>query len=348
MSNVHYDIAVVGSGLAGTTLAALLRTKFNQKVLLIDNPTLSNSSRIAAGIYNPVIFKRTTLTWNVDAIMESCQKHYSEYAELTKTDFHHPCKIMRVLSGYEEQNEWLRKSGIEKFKPYLSDQIASTENFQFGLATIHKGGWVDTVSYLNAVQSKLIGSENSLSEKFDNEKLMIRDDGFTYGDRQFSQIVFCEGHLIKDNPWFNFIPMYPVKGDVLELKLDNWKTSDVFNGGCYLVPTPDGHYKLGSTYDWKNLNEIPDEHAKQELLDKLKSVYNGNLQVIKHTAGVRPATKDRKPVCGEHPTIKNMFVLNGLGTKGVSLAPWTAKQLCANILDKKEIDLEINVSRFTI
>lgn len=346
MSKLYYDSAIVGSGLAGSTLAALLHTKFNQKVLLIDHPALSNSSRIAAGIYNPVIFKRTTLTWNVDAIMESCQKHYNEFAELTKTDFHHPCNIMRVLSGFEEQNEWLRKSGIEKFKPYLNENIITEGVFPFGLAVINKGGWVETGSYLNAVKTKLIGSENSIGENFNYEKLILKDDGFTYGEFQFKQIVFCEGHLIKDNPWFNFIPMYPVKGDVLELKLDNWNTSDVFNGGCYLVPTTDGHYKLGSTYDWKNLNEIPDENAKQELLDKLKSVYNGNLQVIKHTAGVRPATKDRKPVCGEHPQHKNMFVLNGLGTKGVSLAPWTALQLCENMVNSQTIDSEIDLNRF--
>ena len=67
---------------------------------------------------------------------------------------------------------------------------------------------------------------------------------------------------------------------------------------------------------------------------------------MSHIAGVRPTVKDRRPLIGRHPKYNNLYVLNGLGTRGVMIAPYVAKALY-NFIEKGELlDAEIDVNRF--
>ena len=69
-------------------------------------------------------------------------------------------------------------------------------------------------------------------------------------------------------------------------------------------------------------------------------------------SGVRPATADRRPWVGRHPLYPQAMVCNGLGTKGVSLAPWLATQL-ARVLAQgiswdKGIEHAVSTSRLKV
>ncbi|MCW3075505.1 MAG: dependent oxidoreductase [Bacteroidetes bacterium] len=69
-------------------------------------------------------------------------------------------------------------------------------------------------------------------------------------------------------------------------------------------------------------------------------------QILKHEAGVRPSSKDRRPIVGPHPLHSNMHVFNGLGTKGVMLAPYFANNFVLFYLQKQPLNPEINIKRF--
>ena len=69
------------------------------------------------------------------------------------------------------------------------------------------------------------------------------------------------------------------------------------------------------------------EHIKNELIEKIKESIDCNFEVIEHFAGVRPTVNDRKPLLGRHPIYSNLYILNGLGTRGVLLGPSMAKDL---------------------
>lgn len=349
MAGRPYDIAIAGAGLAGCTLACTLKAAGLQ-VLVIDQPALSQSSRVAAGIYNPIVFKRTTLSWRAAEMIDHCRDFYTGVEALTGTRFHYPAHMLRILAGYGEQNEWVRKSGLPGYGQFISDafeaDVPSTLATPFGAAAINGTGWLDVPAYLDAVLDKVVRDENVLAEKFDYAQLGRNENGFTYRDYSFKQIVFCEGHLISANPWFNTIPMYPVKGEVLEIPAGEIPIDAIYNGGVYLLRMHNNRVKIGATYNWQSLNEEPTPEGKAELLEKTAGFYKGDITVLDHRAGIRPAAKDRRPFTGPHPEQSNMYVLNGLGTKGVSLGPWCAQQLTQHILNGSPIDPEIDVARF--
>lgn len=349
MSQRPFDIAIVGGGLAGTCLAIHLLQQ-QKKVLLIDEPGLSLSSKIAAGIYNPVVFKRTTLAWRAAEMVETCRAFYGLAEAFTHTRFHYELPFYRFFSGYEEQNEWMMRSGQELFRPFLSDQLEQAQapfTGPYGRAMVRGAGWLNTQVFIETIRQQLVGEKGEwLQQKFDPAQLQQAEGRYNYGGHTFEKIVFCEGHLVTKNPWFGFIRLFPVKGEVLELETDALPPLHLYNGAAYMLVMPDGRVKLGSTYDWENLNDVPTEKGRTELLEKLSGFYQGKVVVKDHGAGVRPAGHDRRPILGAHPHEQNMYVLNGLGAKGVSLAPWCVHQLYACMYEGKMPDKEVSVQRY--
>lgn len=349
MSLQSFDIAVIGGGLAGSSLTLFLLQK-GKKVLLIDDAFLSQSSRIAAGIYNPVVFKRTTLAWRASELHETSRQFYARAEAFTQNQFHHELPFYRFFSGFEEQNEWMARSGQDLYQPFLSGELLQAQPpfaSPFGMSMVKGAGWLNTVGYIQAVREKLLSMQGHWEkQRFDPGRLQTASNGFVYDTYAFDKVVFCEGHLVRNNPWFGFVRLFPVKGEVLELEVPALPVGRVYNGSAYMLVMPNGRVKLGSTYDWENLNDEATPAGRTELLEKFESFYKGEKTVIGQGAGVRPAGHDRRPILGEHPTEKNMYLLNGLGAKGVSLGPWCVKELYSCMYEGKIPDKEVSVQRY--
>jgi glycine/D-amino acid oxidase-like deaminating enzyme len=86
--------------------------------------------------------------------------------------------------------------------------------------------------------------------------------------------------------------------------------------------------------------------GRQFLEEKMKERLKKNYEVLDQQAGVRPATDDRRPFVGVHPEHSNVAIFNGLGTKGVTLAPFFAAELADFLESGKEINPEANISRY--
>ena len=68
------SILIVGAGIAGTSLAQQLLEK-KQQVTLIDSGQ-NNSTAIAAGIINPIVFRRMNKSWRVDDFLQEAIAYY--------------------------------------------------------------------------------------------------------------------------------------------------------------------------------------------------------------------------------------------------------------------------------
>ena len=65
-----------------------------------------------------------------------------------------------------------------------------------------------------------------------------------------------------------------------------------------------------------------------------------------HFAGIRPATVERRPFAGMHPRYPEFGLLNGMGSKGASLAPFMARQFCTALCGGEPVQPEAGLERF--
>jgi len=101
-----------------------------------------------------------------------------------------------------------------------------------------------------------------------------------------------------------------------------------------------------ATYEWTDKTNDPTPEAKSELLEKLERLIDCEFEVVDQRAGIRPTVVDRRPLVGQHPNHKNMYVLNGLGTRGVLVAPSMAEALYNSIEKSTSLSEEIDINRF--
>lgn len=71
-----------------------------------------------------------------------------------------------------------------------------------------------------------------------------------------------------------------------------------------------------------------------------------DFEIVEHIAGVRPTVKDRRPLLGRSMVSDRIFVLNGLGTRGVLLAPYLAEKLFEFIEENKELEDNLSIHRY--
>ena len=107
-----------------------------------------------------------------------------------------------------------------------------------------------------------------------------------------------------------------------------------------------GLFWLGSNYLWEFEHENPTQEFYIQAEQLLQSWLKLPFKILEHRASVRPATIERRPFVGFHPKFHSVGILNGMGTKGCSLAPFFAKQLSENISSDKPILSEASISRF--
>ncbi len=199
---------------------------------------------------------------------------------------------------------------------------------------------------MNAVRDFLKRKDAYQEIYFDSEKLKIQTEKIWYDEMEATSVIFCDGVRSKANLFFNWVPIRSLKGETLTISLTE-RPEVIFNRGVYVVPTKiDNSYMIGATYNPTDTSEEISVAARKELEEKLKALIKIPFAVSHQNWGMRPTTPDRRPVLGPHPEFKNLIIFNGLGTKGVSLAPYFSGLLSAWLDGSTEIPSEVNIERF--
>lgn len=343
------DYIIVGFGLAGMSFSEQLR-KRNKSFVVITEEDRS-SSIVAGGMYNPVILKRFTSPWNAISQLEYAIPFYTEIQLRLATQLLNPYPLLRVFNAVEEQNNWLIASDKPNLSPFLSPNFIKNNNENliakndFGL--VEKAGRLQVAKLLKAYKQELQNTTSYLQEAFDHNSLELCSDHVIYKGLKAKRIVFSEGYGMKTNPYFNYLPLNGTKGEVLMIKAEDLKLTSIVKSGVFIIPTTEQDcYLVGATYHWTDKSWDATDEAKNELVQKLKLLLKCEYEIIGQLAGIRPTVKDRRPLVGQHPMHKNMYVLNGLGTRGVMVAPMVSDQLYCYIEKGVSLDPEIDILRF--
>jgi glycine oxidase len=321
-----------------------------KSVVVIDKPDLSNCSKVAGGIYNPIVFKRLTQSWMADMVLPVMLDFYEGLEEKFQSQLLHPVKIARVFSNEEEENLWQKKS-LNELNEFIDSEIYSSENeYSFlkdSYAFVKQAGYVDVLKFLELTRNFLELRNSCVNEHFDYSLLHFEGENVVYNNISGSKIIFCEGHLYHKNPWFKHLKFKPAKGEMLTIFCEELKANSIINKEIFILPLPQkNHFKVGATYDWEDLTDETSKEAKSFLEEKLKKIIPYKYKVLKHEAGVRPSTTDRRPVMGFHLENRNLGIFNGFGTKAIMLAPYFAKHFCSFMENKTALWQEVDVKRF--
>jgi len=333
-------ILIIGQGLAGSVLAMRLH-KLEKDFLVIDNHRNNSSTEVAAGMWNPIVFRKLNKSWKADDLLPELERFYKSMEEKLGRSILHPLSIRRVHSSKFEADTWLEKKGLPGYQQYLGDETSVPEGFsepEYGISTVHKAGYIDLTPFLQGVEEFLI-EKNLLVQKEIGEDEVLKE----FRNRT---IIDCRGYRCADSPWWDFLPFGKTKGEVLTIHCPNLELNEIFNAGFFVCPLGDNTYRLGATFNWDEENNIPTQKGRDELVNKLKKWTSKPFDVVDHRAGIRPTVADRRPVIGRHPDISNLFLFNGLGTKGVMIAPFLSKVFLGHLFEGQEIPDDINLERW--
>ena len=112
------------------------------------------------------------------------------------------------------------------------------------------------------------------------------------------------------------------------------------------MPIGNDLYKVGATFNWEDKTNESTAEGREELVKKLESFLQCEYEIVDQSAGIRPTVIDRRPMIGVHPEHKHLAILNGLGTRGVMLAPLMAKNLYGLLENDDHLENEISIDRF--
>ena len=303
---------IIGQGLAGTLLALELRSA-GVPYLVAEGNLWNSGSSVAAGIINPVTGKRLAKTWRWEAFKQSALYTYRRWEKLLGVELFRETRLLRLFRDEKEKTLWRRKKGMLEYSGLLGPSYSSKElgpglKDDFGSFEIMQAGVLEVQTLIKTARF-LLQKEGSLAQrKFIYEDLVIKDNDFSWQGQRFQNVIFCEGFRLNENPWFRNIPMEPSRGDRLEMRSD--------------------------------------EGDRKEISGELGSIIKRSFEIIDRKTGVRPATKDRRPVVGFHPNHSQLSIINGLGAKGSLMGPWLAKHFTSALLKGTPIEPEVNVRRY--
>ncbi|TAH26602.1 MAG: FAD-binding oxidoreductase [Cytophagales bacterium] len=349
MQSEEIDFIVVGAGLAGCVLAHhLLLT--NKKIIIVNNPQLSSCSQIAGGLYNPITGKKNLKTWSAEKIFPYLEDFYKKIESLTGINFLFPLPIIVPIQSIEEQNMMQGKTADNEFQNIKIQVNAPNPQLDIdnplGTFTSNYSGYLDVELFVKTSWSYFEKLGIIISSNISTEEIRFDEEIMTWKAYQFKKIIFCEGVQAINNQLFNWLPFTPNKGELFKIKINDFDKKNIYRKKIFILPMENGEYKCGSTYVFNSTNEAITEEGFNELSKHLEDLIKREYLVTNHLAGVRPAARDRRPFIGAHPKHKDIYIFNGLGSKGVSLAPYFAKELTECLIHNAPIDKEVNIERY--
>ena len=337
-------------GLAGSALAKELLDR-DVDFLLVNRRNVSASSMVAAGIFNPVVFKRLTLTWLASKTLPKMFDFYRAMEDLLEEKFLIQMPLLKLLNQ-EELDFWEKRSrSSHEVAGFISSitskpKLRGVNSFD-AYAEIGSSGYVRIKNMLLSFAEYLTNKGRYIESDFEYKDLIVKKDSVEWRGIKAKKIIFCQGVLNQGNPYFNRVTFYPVLGEILRIRSDRLDEDKILNKNCFILPQSNHEFLVGSTYHW-SYNEIqPTEKGRTELFVKLQDILDHVPHIIDFFAGVRPTIKDRRPVLGFHPDFPSLGIFNGLGTRGVMLAPYFAEQM-ANLFENPDYKItpEVKLQRF--
>jgi glycine/D-amino acid oxidase-like deaminating enzyme len=352
---MQFDYLIIGQGICGTWLSWYLQ-KENRSFLVIDKNEANTPSKVSAGIINPVTGRRMVRVWMDETILPFAWNAYKEIGNFLQTETISQKNLIDFFPNVHQRQVFLER--IEEGEEYLAsfpeqNQFNPYFNYHLGCGEIRHCYTVHLENLLSGWRSQLKINGQLLEENFEIRRLSVKTDSVQWSDRDgqtitAKNIIFCDGLSSYQNPYFSLLPFAPNKGEALIVEIKNLPPHHIYKKG-FILSSLEGTeaFWLGSNYQWSFPHADPTKEFYQQAENHLKAWLKLPYKILDHKAALRPATLERRPFVGLHPHQKQIAILNGMGTKGCSLAPYFANELVGQLVHDEPINPLADISRFT-
>src|SRR5690606_21461358 len=151
------------------------------------------SSRVAAGLYNPVTGRKMVKSWMAEILFPEIEPFYRQLEKACERQFLTPKNIYRPFLSIEEQNEWMGHSSDPSIGMFIKTIFTKSQypemRDRFGGVLLQMSGWLNINEYLDGM-SMYFGARLR-QEDFEEGLLEKTSQGWKYGDISAKNIVFC-------------------------------------------------------------------------------------------------------------------------------------------------------------
>lgn len=325
---------IIGQGLAGTCVAWQLLKRGSNCTVTTDGR--DGSSRVAAGLVNPVTGKNFAPSWRIGEFLPEAEKFYQELERLLGIRFWHPLPLIRLA---RDANEWHRieaRLTLPQTSPWIIARVEPPTGWHAAVE-LRGGARLDCQCFLDAslAHFERLGMIERRCFDSDTDQDPALDA---------TRLIRCEGAsgLLANS----LGPHRCAKGEILTIEAPTWPQSHIRIGaGGWLVPIGGNRFKAGATYEWELLDPNPTAAGRAHVLEIARALGGDDaFSVIDHLAGVRPILRRSQPLIGNHP--HGGWFLNGLGSKGSLYAPGCARRLVEACLHGKPIEVDLDFVLF--
>ncbi len=337
-----YDFLIAGAGLAGACAALHLREHGSVLVMEKDAPA-AGASGVAAGLVNPILGRRALPVWRIDEALKTLEETI-ELADAAGT--YTPRSTLRP-AGDDEQVERFRRSARDhpEHCSWLAASPYGWLRAPRGVLRIETGGTVNVGAFIRRAFAHVEVRTRTRLTSWKEREERVEVGGLTA-----RYLILAVGRGFTAFPELMRLRLHQVKGQVVRLSRppDLPKDTPHLAGSGYVAldPENDDAIYCGSTYEHRFADLEPSAQATERILNRVGSMRPciGDADVIEERAGVRVTVPGiRLPMVGPLPGRKRVWVLTGLGAKGLLTAPLVAKELPAYFLDASRIPRETRV-----
>ncbi|MCI0438950.1 MAG: FAD-binding oxidoreductase [Chloroflexi bacterium] len=355
-------IAIIGGGAAGCAVAYYL-ARAGVRATIIEREGIGvHASGNSAGGLNPLqgagipgplgplaieSFRMHREMWDalldesgVDFLPQMVYKVAVAYEESELPAMEETIRIYQAAEGFAAH--WLDAGRVYEIEPRIAPG-AIRALYLYGDAALS--------SHLFTVALSRAAERMGASVRRGNVVGLKASGGRVTGVEMEEGTLGCEGVVIASGPWSGEaekwlgvpIPIEPYKGEIVRVELPGPPLRYEFSGrGVSLFARRDGLIWVGATEESKGFDLAPSEAAKQKLLGNAARLLPevARARIVKHTACLRPLSKDWLPIIGAAPGWDNVYLATGAGKKGILIAPGIGKAV-AELATRGATDLPI-------
>jgi glycine/D-amino acid oxidase-like deaminating enzyme len=324
------DILIVGQGLAGTWLAWECERAGISFVISDAGQRESSASRVAAGIVNPITGQRLVKSWRIDSLLPAARAAYRELEGALETELWRRMRLRRIFRDDRER----RIFGEKRVRGDLAPFAGEADEAGFW---VEEAARVDVVALLDSAAARWKAQGHWLDGPMSLAAAEARAD----------LVIDCRGFATTREVAWARVPWEYSRGEILELTIEGLDPDVILNRGHWLLPVGPGLAWVGATHDPGVTTATTTAEARATLSVSAAELLDGRaFEVARQFSGVRVNLPDKQPVAGRHPSTARLGVLNGLGAKGVWLAPMLARQWVNHLTAGVPFDVEVDVARF--